>query len=180
MHRNDNKKEKNVFIKDKPGKDRLSILKQKFKEKAKEADENRELAKRIKAEFDNYKKRTLHEYDEKIILANESLIGRQLSVIDAFERALETENTGDDKFVSFFNGAELIYKQMMDIFIESGLTVISPGKGDAFDPAVHEAVMAEDTPGKHKSDIILEVFEKGYKLADRLLRAAKVKVGRAA
>ena len=150
-----------------------------MEEKLKEAEENKEIARRIKAEFDNYKKRVLKEDDEKICLANESLIRRLLSVIDAFERALNIEKKEDEKFISFYNGTQLIYKQLLDIFLESGLTVISPAKGDLFDPSIHEAVIAEDVKG-HKNDIVLEVFEKGYKLSARLLRAAKVKVGRQA
>ncbi len=179
VHKSNNMKEKDkkIFFKEKPGKDKLSILKHKLEEKFKEVEENKELALRIKAEFDNYKKRVLKEDDEKICLANESLIRRLLSVVDTFERALNIEKKEDEKFISFYNGIQLIYKQLLDIFLESGLTVISPEKGDLFDPAVHEAVMMEDVKG-HKNDIVLEVLEKGYKLSARLLRAAKVKVGR--
>ncbi len=168
--------DKKVSFKDKIKPDKLKLLELKIKEKAKEAEENKELAKRIKAEFDNYRKRMLKDYDECISIANEALIKRLLSVIDAFDRALDIKKIEDESFKSFYDGVELIYKEFKDILSESGVTEICPEKNDVFDPEVHEAVMVQEIK-EGDEDIVLEVLEKGYKLSNRLLRAAKVKVG---
>jgi len=173
VHKTHNKHER----KPKGKLDKLKVLEQKIKEKIKEAEENKELALRIKAEFDNYRKRTLREYDERINTANENLITRLLAVIDAFERGLKVEKIEGESFKSFYNGMELIYKQLMNILTEAGMEVIQPEKGEIFNPEIHEAVMAEEVKGKDE-DIVMEVFEKGYRLSNRLLRASKVKVGR--
>ncbi len=171
------KKEVKTIQKEKIKHEKLRLLEQKIKEKVREAEENEELAKRIKAEFDNYKKRMLKDYDERINTANETLIKRLLSVIDAFERALDIKKIEDEGFKSFYNGMKLIYKDFNDIFEEFGVTIICPEKGELFDPEIHEAVMVQEVDGQTE-DIVLEVLEKGYKLSNRLLRAAKVKVGK--
>jgi len=77
-------KEKKFVLKEKIRSDKLKILEQALREKIKEAEENKVLAQRIKAEFDNYRKRVLKDYDENIKVANESLIRRLLSIVDAF------------------------------------------------------------------------------------------------
>ncbi len=173
VHKNDEKVSKEK-IKDKDS--NFKVLKHKLSEKKKEAEENKELAQRIKAEFDNYKKRVLNEYEQNIKLANEFLIKKLLNVIDAFERSLDINNIEDEKFKSYYNGTELIYKQLKDILIENGLEKIHPEKDESFNPAFHEAMIAEDLDDD-KEHIVLDVFEKGYSLSGRLLRAAKVKVG---
>ncbi len=175
-HGKEKLKDKKDSIKNKEHNHELKLLKQKLEEKNKEAEENKILAQRIKAEFDNYKKRVWKEYDENAKLSNESLIIKLLTVIDAFQRALKINGIDNEQFKSFYNGAELIYKQLMNILNEYGLKEINPVKGDIFDPAVHQAVLAEGLDDS-KEHVILEVFEIGYILSKKLLRAAKVKVG---
>ncbi|MBU1078695.1 MAG: nucleotide exchange factor GrpE [Spirochaetes bacterium] len=175
-HEKEKLKQKKDIFKDKPKEPDIKSLKHQLDSKKREAEENKEIAQRIKAEFDNYKKRVIKDYDDNIKLANETLITRLLAVIDAFERALSLDNIQDEKLKSFYQGSELIYKQFMNILNEEGLKEIAPAKEELFDPSIHQAVLAEDLDDL-KDHIVLEVFEKGYKLSDKLLRAAKVKVG---
>jgi len=171
-------KEKKFVLKEKIRSDKLKILEQALREKIKEAEENKVLAQRIKAEFDNYRKRVLRDYDENIKVANESLIRRLLAIVDPIERALIIKRIEDERFRSFYDGTELIYKRFSDILSEFGLKVICPEKKEAFNPAVHEAIMVQETG--EEDDVVLEVLDKGYMISDKLLRAAKVKVGRSA
>ena len=98
MSEKHNKKhEKKATSKDKNKSEKYKELESKIKETLKEAEEHKELALRIKAEFDNFRKRTAREYEETVNTANENLIKQLLSVIDAFERALNPENIKDDE-----------------------------------------------------------------------------------
>lgn len=173
-----NHKHKKDPHKDKGLQDQIKKLKDELEKKHKEAEENKNIAQRIKAEFDNYKKRVLKEYDENIKKANEELITQLITVLDAFDRALNIDNIENEQLKTFHQGTELINKQIKDILKEAHLQEINPKSGDHFDPNVHEAVMAENLDD-NKDHIIVKVFEKGYCLSNKLIRAAKVKVGNA-
>ncbi len=159
-------------------KEEFNLLKQQLDEKTSEVEEYKNLAQRIKAEFDNYRKRVLKENEERIKLANENLILDLLPVLDAFERGLETKNVieENEKFRSFYNGMEIIYKRLKDILVSYGLKEIDALNQD-FDPRYHDAMMMEESE-KYKTEVVIEVLEKGYMLNNKVLRAAKVKVGK--
>jgi len=131
------------------------------------AAENMDLAKRIQADFDNYKKRTQRENEEFRRFATESLISEMLGITDDLERALSHADKDSDLAI----GVGGIRNNLMKIFGSKGLTEI-PTDGK-FDPNIHEALCAE--PGNTDGDIT-EVFMKGYRMGDRVIRYAKVKV----
>ena len=125
------------------------------------------------ADFDNLKKRTRKEKEDAIKYGNANLLLPILDVVDNFERAIAVEPDKSD-FHSFYEGVRLIEKHLKDILISAGVEEINP-KGEKFDPFYHEAMMKEirdDVP----DGTVTEVYQKGYKFKDRLLRPAKVKV----
>jgi molecular chaperone GrpE len=127
---------------------------------------------RAQAEFENARRRAAKEQQEYRDFAITDAIKPLLPVIDSFERALQVKSESKD----FRNGIELIYKQLQDALAKLGVRVI-PAKGEPFDPHYHEAiemVETEDAPDHQ----VIEELQRGYKLKDRLLRPAMVKVAK--
>lgn len=128
---------------------------------------------RLQAEFENYRKRNAREQAEFRDYAIADAVKNFLPVLDNFELALRTQNTetGDQALRS---GIELIRKQMTDAFARLGVQVV-PAQGQTFDPRVHEAIeMVESSD--HGDHEVIEELQRGYKLKDRLLRPAMVRV----
>jgi molecular chaperone GrpE len=127
---------------------------------------------RAQAEFENARRRAAKEQQEYRDFAITDAIKTLLPVIDSFERALQVKSESKD----FRSGIELIYKQLQDALAKLGVRVI-PAKGEPFDPHYHEAiemVETEDAPDHQ----VIEELQRGYKLKDRLLRPAMVKVAK--
>jgi molecular chaperone GrpE len=139
---------------------------------ARERDQYKDLLLRSTAEFDNFRKRVERERRETIEQANADLIRELLPLIDDLERAAGTE-TGDS-VEAFRRGVGLIGKRFADILAARGVVALDP-VGAPFDPHEHEAVMREAREGVAEGEV-LEVLSRGYKLKDRLLRPAVVKV----
>lgn len=127
---------------------------------------------RAQAEFENARRRAAKEQQEHRDFAIADAIKSLLPVLDSFERALQVKSGSND----FRSGIELIYKQLQDTLTKLGVHAV-PAKGEPFDPHYHEAiemVETEDMPDHH----IVEELQRGYKLKDRLLRPAMVKVAK--
>ncbi len=127
---------------------------------------------RLQAEFENARKRAAREQQDFREYAVADAIKPLLPVLDSFERALQSAPEKSE----FRGGVELIYKQFQDALAKLGLQPV-PAKGQQFDPHVHEAIEMVDT-NKAKDHEVLEELQRGYKLKDRLLRPAMVKVAR--
>ena len=130
---------------------------------------------RLTAEFDNYRKRVERERRETVERAAASMIEELLPIVDDFERALGAEAGPDAE--PYRKGVEIIYKQLADLLTRRGVTVIE-ALGADFDPHLHQAVVYEPAPGAREGEVI-EELRRGYKLGDRLLRPAMVKVAKA-
>jgi molecular chaperone GrpE len=131
------------------------------------AERNLELAKRIQADFDNYKKRAQREKEEQAKAANDKLLYELLGFLDDFERALASKCTPEE----FRNGVRSMHINLLSMLQSKGL-VETPCQ--TFDPTLHEALcVGEGEEGK-----VLEVYQKGYCLGPRVVRYAKVKVGK--
>jgi len=136
-------------------------------EAEKKAAANLEMAIRIQADFDNYRKRAQKENEEFKKFAIESFIAEMLDLVDDLERALSHADKDDDLTM----GVSAIRNNLIKMLRSKGLEEIDTnGK---FDPNVHEALCTQ--PGETDGDIV-EVFQKGYRIGDRVLRYAKVKV----
>jgi molecular chaperone GrpE len=129
---------------------------------------------RLAAEFDNYRKRVDRDRKDQAEAAVARAVEDLLPIIDDLERALEAP-AGDSK--SYRQGVELIYRQMTELLRRRGVTPIE-AVGTDFDPQVHQAVAHEVSPG-HREGEVVEELRRGYKLGDRLLRPAMVKVAKA-
>ena len=128
---------------------------------------------RLQAEFENARKRSLREQQEFREFALADALKTLLPILDSFERALDARHPAKEEFR---NGVELIYKQLDDALGKLGLRPI-PAKGELFDPRLHEAIEMVDTADA-KDHEVLEELQRGYKLKERLLRPAMVKVAR--
>jgi molecular chaperone GrpE len=130
---------------------------------------------RAQAEFDNARKRAAREQQDYRDYAQSDTIKALLPIMDSFERALHA-NLPQNEDSEFRNGVELIYKQFQDALFKLGVRPI-PAKGDPFDPRVHEAIEMVDTTEADDQQV-LEELQRGYKLKERLLRPAMVRVAR--
>jgi molecular chaperone GrpE len=141
-----------------------------FEEVKAELEKNRDLLLRTAAEFDNFKKRTERERASVAEYAKASVIKQLLPVFDNVDRAESCDKDSAD----YAKGIELIVKQLNEVVTNLGITETGT-VGDAFDPNVHEAVMhvEDDSVGEN---VIVEVFQKGYRIGDTVIRAAMVKV----
>ena len=140
----------------------------------KERDSLHDRLLRQAAEFDNYRKRVDRERRDVAQLAAIDLVQELLPVIDDFERALQTDAPGAE---SYRQGLEIIHRALMDILRKRGVTPID-AVGTDFDPQVHQAVAYEEAPDLRDGEV-MEQFTRGYKLGDKLVRPAMVKVAKA-
>ena len=134
-----------------------------------ERDDYLDGLRRLKAEFDNSRKRMERERERILQTASERLVSELLPVLDNLERALEVE--GDVR-----EGVSATRDQLVGVLEREGLTPID-SDGEAFDPSVHEAVMGQHSD-EHEDGTILQTFERGYVLNGRAIRPAKVVVAR--
>ena len=130
---------------------------------------------RKSAEFDNYRKRVDKERRELSEWAAANVLTDVLAVLDDFERALSVEAPPEAE--PYRAGVELIHRQLGELLRKRGVTQIDT-LGEDFDPHQHQAVAYEETPGAREGEIVGEM-RKGYRLGDRLLRPALVRVAKA-
>ena len=155
--------------------DELEALRQQLEEARSKADEYLDQWRRTAAEFANYKKRNEKEQAEFTKYANAALITTLLPLLDDFERAFQTL-PGNLRDLTWIDGILLIQRKLQMIFEQVGVTVIKT-EDQVFDPILHEAVTYEESVEREEGQIIGEV-QKGYKLHDRVLRPALVRVSK--
>lgn len=131
---------------------------------------------RLYAEFENARKRMEREKQDFIRYANEELIVEFLTILDNLERSVESARTNHQDYTAFVKGIELVMAHIHDMLKKNGVKPIET-KGKMFDPHSHEVLMQEETD-KHEDGLVLEEFQKGYYLGDRVVRTAKVKVAK--
>ena len=153
----------------------IKELKKKLEEKEKEVKENYDRLLRVAADFDNYKKRITKEKEEWTKFANEDLIKAVLPFIDNLERATNHSKKLED-VQTLVEGVKLTLQQLLQTLNKFGLSSIE-SLGKPFDPAFHEALYAIETDQQQPNQV-MEEFQKGYLLNDRLLRPATVSVSK--
>ena len=157
------------FVKDITDND-LPQLNKKFNEDANQKiEELTDTLKRLQAEFDNFRKRIEKEKTEFVKYAHADVITNMLPVLDSFELALKN-TTNTEKLIE---GVKIIYAQFYSVLESEGLKQIH-ATGQKFDPYKHEVLMKEES--EKPEDTVLEEFQKGYILNDRVIRHSKVKV----
>ena len=149
-----------------------------LKRKEAEVDDLRDKFARRQADFENFRKRVERERSETYNRATADLVTKLLPVLDNLRRALDTEASVEasesDEFRHFLSGVDLIYKQLGGLLETLGVKTV-PSVGEPFDPHVHEAVVTEESDA-HEPDTVLQEIVRGYRLGDKLLRPALVKV----
>jgi molecular chaperone GrpE len=133
-----------------------------------ERDEYLDNLQRLKAEFDNYRKRAARDQESLVARAHERLVKELLPVLDDLGRALEAAEQHEEAKLE--DGVRLVHRQLSDVLAKEGLTEIETD--GAFDPHVHEALLAQ--PSDAEPGTVIEVLQKGYRLGDHVLRPARV------
>jgi len=129
---------------------------------------------RLAADFDNYKKRSRQEHLATIQHASADLIARLLPGLDDLQKALDHQPEGIDE--AWARGLELSVRKLEEALRAHGLETIE-AMGKPFDPAVHEAIGHQES-SEHPEDTVVEELRRGYRLRDRVVRPALVKVAR--
>ena len=130
--------------------------------------------KRLAAEFENYRKRAARDQESLVTRANERLVKELLPIVDDLERALEAAEEHEEAKLE--EGVRLVHRQLASVLEREGLAEIETnGK---FDPHVHEALATQ--PSDEEEGTVVDVFQKGYRLGEKVLRPARVVVAAAA
>ncbi len=158
-------------------KDKVELTNEEIEAMNKRVSEAEEKALRYQAELINYRKRKDEETEKKLKYANEDLILEILPVLDNFERAIKMDDDNlEDEVSQFLSGMKMVYASLIKAIEKYGVKEID-ALGKVFDATYHQAVMTEEVKDKDK-DIVLEVYQKGYILKDKVIRPAMVKVNK--
>lgn len=131
---------------------------------------------RIYADFENARKRMERERQEFVKYANEELLINFLNILDDLERTVEVAQTKHQDYEAFLKGIEMVMAHVYDLLKKNGVKPIE-AKGKKFDPNVHEVLMQEETD-QAEDGIVLEEFQKGYYLGEKVVRTVKVKLAK--
>ncbi len=133
---------------------------------------------RLQADFENTRRRGLKQREEAHRYGHENLVKDLLGAVDNLERAIEHARSNQDgDFEGMLQGVELVHRELLGALSKHGVTVIE-ADGEPFDPEWHEA-MAQEPSDEVAPGTVVQVFQKGYRLWDRLLRPARVVVSKA-
>jgi molecular chaperone GrpE len=135
-----------------------------------ERDEYLDALQRLKAEFDNFRKRMAREQSDLVTRANERLVKELLPVLDDLGRALQAAEEHEEAKLE--EGVKLVHRSFEDLLRREGLVEIETD--GRFDPHVHEALLSQ--PSEAAEGSVIEVVQQGYKLGERVLRPARVVV----
>lgn len=136
----------------------------------KELNDTKEQLLRVTAEYANFRKRSEKEKQDSYVFAKSDTIKELLPVIDNLERALQSEQ---QDFDGLKKGVEMTFESLMNTLKKLGIEVYGES-GDIFDPNLHNAVMHIEDENLKDGEIV-DVFQKGYKIGDRIIRPAMVK-----
>ena len=128
---------------------------------------------RLKAEFDNFRRRKSDEISKLLQFEGETVIKGFLPILDDLERMVESKNSSEE---SLLDGIELVKNKIRKFFEDLNVEPFGE-KGEMMDPMIHEAMLTQEDKDA-ENDAILEVFEKGYTYRDKVIRHAKVIVNK--
>ncbi|MHC4266049.1 MAG: nucleotide exchange factor GrpE [Planctomycetota bacterium] len=168
------KKEKKARVKKA---DEIEELRAELEAAKQEKDELLAKFQRVSADYMNFQKRVPKQIADSIAIEKESIIKSLLPALDNFDHTLDKTKHAEN-IEDVIKGVEIIYGQMLDILKSFGVEQIN-ALGDKFDPAVHQAMMQRSEPDKEEG-LVLEEFQKGYRLNGRVIRPNKVVVNKQA
>ncbi len=157
------KKEKNIKIKE-----------SEYQKLIQDAAEYKDKWMRLLAEFENVRKRNEREKIEFVKYANEGVIVDFLNILDDLERSIAAANDRHEDYDAFLKGIEMVMAHLYEMLKKHQVKPVE-AEGKSFDPHCHEILMQEETKEYEDSQVI-EVFQKGYCLGEKVVRTAKVKV----
>ncbi len=158
-------------------KDVVADLREKLKKAVEEKTEYLNGWQRAKADFINSRKRDEEDTRNAIKYAEAALIEELIPVLDSYDMAFGNKTAWESLPGEWRKGMEQIHNQLISILKSHNVEVLEP-LGKEFDPKESEAVGMVDTKNESEDHVVLAVFQKGYKLHDRIIRPAKVRVGR--
>lgn len=129
----------------------------------------------LRADFDNYRKRTLKDREDLVRNAGEKVLKGLLPIIDDFERGLAATKDADDA-TAVREGMELIYNKLVKYLADNGVKAMESTGAD-FDPDFHEAIATIPAPSEELKGKVVDTTTRGYMINDKVLRHAKVAVG---
>ena len=153
----------------------LEKLRQELESVRKEKDETFARLQRVYADFANFQKRVPRQITDTVAYERERIIKSLLPILDNFERTLQAE-ASNQNLDAFVKGVEIIRDQMLGVLKSHGVEPIQ-AVGEKFDPERHEAMLRKSEPDK-PDDVVLEEYQKGYRLDDRILRPSRVAVNK--
>jgi molecular chaperone GrpE len=151
--------------------DEVTALTNELKERIRERDEYKDQTFRLRAEFDNYRKRMARESAQVRKTATKNLVANLLPVMDNLQRALEHV---DDTSGNLAQGMEMVLKQFCDVLQAEGIEVIA-ALGESFDPNLHEA-LTQMPSEEYETGIVMQEFLRGYRMGEYILRHSQVVV----
>ena len=131
--------------------------------------------KRLQAELENYRKRIERDQESFTKYASQQIIGKLLPVLENFNRVMETSKKAVGEDDEFRKAIDMVYTQLRDVLAKEGLVEIE-ATGKQFDPELHEPLLQEASD--HPANTVIEVLQPGYKLHDRVIRHARVKLSK--
>lgn len=150
--------------------ERLEEYRDELVEKEDKIDELENLAKKVKADFENYKKRTDEKLEKRYESGKEDLVSKLLEVVDSFEQAIDFDGEVNKEFLE---GVKNTRNLLLDKLKSEGLEEVGY---ESFDPSKHQAIAKVDVDEEEKDDDIVEVVQRGYRFNDKVIRPALVKV----
>jgi len=137
-----------------------------------EAEKHKDMALRVQADMENLRRRTRIDVESAHKYALEKFVNELIPVIDSMEMGMDAASKEDVSVESIKEGLEITFKQFLDVMQKFDVARVDP-KGEKFDPQLHEAMTMVPSP-EHETNTVMEVFQKGYTLNERLVRAARV------
>jgi molecular chaperone GrpE len=150
----------------------LMVAKQQMEEMEAKVREYEDIAKRSRAEAENMRKRLEREKADYVKYANRKILVHFLEFVDDFERALKTEPR---EIGVFYDGIGVIHRRLIAFLESYGIREIV-ALNMAFEPTIHQAISMEE--GDYKQETVIEVYQKGYRMYDDVVRPCRVKVGK--
>ena len=154
--------------------ERLLSLVARIAELQAENESLRDQSMRLRADFDNFRKRQSRDHEDLKLQITCSTLSEILPVVDNFDRARQHLNPQSDEAQSLHRSYQGLYKQLVEVFKQLGVSPMRV-EGEPFDPNLHEAVLREESQ-EHGEDVVIEELQRGYHLNGRVLRHAMVKV----
>ncbi len=137
-----------------------------------EAEKHKDMALRVQADMENLRRRTRIDVESAHKYALEKFVNELIPVLDSMEMGIEAAGKEEASAESIKEGLDMTFKQFLDVLQKFEVERVNP-MGEKFDPQLHEAMTMVPSPD-HESNTVMDVFQKGYTLNERLVRAARV------